>query len=248
MLRLFFSDEKKDAEIIFKNGFAKGEYNNYDAYLVAKYFRNELGYGDRRVKNSLIAFCCENDKNFNYVLNRSSIAKIIRNSSSEWRNKKSAIYITKREIEKIRKIKNFDYQKILLLFLIFAKRERGYVYDGRWADIKRLSGLRITNREIHKALYFGYKEGMVRDSNDNHFIRFIDDETSNPEITLSAEKQILNVSKIYENYCGGVLVYCKDCGKEFMKSVSGSKLCQECLRVKRTNDVRNNVRKHRSTK
>ena len=244
MLRQFFNDERSDADKIFKNGFTNNEFNSYEAYLVAKYYRHELGYKDHRVKTSLISFCQNSDRLFNYILNRGAIISIVNNSKSQWKNKTSVIPITKSEISEIRKIKNFNGQKILLAFLVFAKRDNGYVYHDRWADIKRLTSIRMTDKEIYHVLYLSYCLGLVRDSNQNHFVNFIDD-SSDIEIVFSKEKDILSLANAYKKHLGGEIAYCKSCEKEFIRAGDRHIYCDSCAEKRRKEKVKNNVRKHR---
>lgn len=244
MLRQFFNDERSDAERIFRNGFSEKEFRSYEAYLVAKYFRNELQYKNQRVKTSLITFCQNNDKVFNYILNRSTILSIVNNSKSEWKNKTSPIIITEKEVGAIRKIKSFNGQKILLAFAVFAKRDDGYVYHDRWSDIKRLTNIRMTNREIYKFLFNAYSLGLIRDSNQNHFVNFLDD-NSKLAIIFKKETEILRLGEVYKTYLGGEIKYCKSCGNEFIKSGDNHKFCSNCSEDRRKEQIKNNVKKHR---
>lgn len=245
MIRPFFIDEKKNAEKIYKNGFANNEYNNYEAYLVAKYLRHEFGYGDHKTKTQLLEFCHKHDENFNYILNRLSISKIIINSRSEWKNKSHDIKITKSELDKIRNIKDFNAQKIILLFLVFAKRNNGYVYSNQWSDIIKISRLNVTHVKIHSCINMAYEKEMVRDSNDNHFVKFIE-EVGDATLKLSSDKDIWNLMKIYEEYCGGVITYCENCGKELIKESNRHKYCDNCWKDKERGSWKIRKRKERS--
>lgn len=245
MLRQFFNDERSSAEVIFKKGFSDNEFKSYEAYLVAKYFRNELGYKDQKVKSSLVNFCQIQDRTFNYILNRDVILSIVSNSSSEWKDKTHPIFITENEVTNIRKIKNFNGQKILLAFAVFAKRDNGYVYHDRWGDIKRLSGIRMTNRDIYRFLHEAYNLELIRDSNQNHFVKFLDDST-NVALSFTREKDIMKLGETYKKYLGGEIFYCKSCGKDFVKNGRNHFYCDDCSKKKDQENTRVRVNKHRN--
>lgn len=244
MMRSFFNNEKEEAENIFKNGFTNHEFNGYEAYLIAKYYRYVLNYKDQKVKSSLVSFCQKEDRLFNYVINRKTILEIVKNSQSEWKNKTNKIIITKNELENIFKLKNFNYQKILLAFLVFAKRDNGYVYRDRWSDIKKLSNIRITDREIYLILHKAYLLGLVRDSNQNHFINFIENQEDG-EIVFSSDRDVFRLSEIYKKYLGGEIGYCSSCGFQFVKKGRGHRYCDDCSEKREKNNLKNRVKKHR---
>jgi len=247
MIRKFFTDEKADAGKIFKNGFSGGKFNAYESYLVAKYYRNELGYKDQKIKSSLISFCQNADRLFNYAINRKTISEVVKNSNADWKNKSNKIFITKSDLENISKLKDFNSQKVFLAFVVFSKRDGGYVYKDRWTDIKRLSNIRISDREIYSILHKAYNLGLIRDSNQNHFIGFLENSTFG-EIVFSNEKDIFKLSDIYKTYLGGEIGYCKSCEKQFIKNGRGHKFCEECsFEIEKVKN-KERVKKHRKNR
>lgn len=227
MLRDFFSDEKKEASVIYKDGFENTEFNSYQAHLIARYLTKELGYSKAKVKTFLIKFSGEHDKNFNYIGIREQFKIILKNLDGEWRDKSKPIYITENELIKIRELPNYNAQKLMLGFLVFAKRDGGYVYRNRWTDIKSIMALRITNDQVNAFIHMAYKRNMIRDSNEHHFMKFMDN-TSEIRIEIKDEKDLYNLEKSYNEYCGGILGYCRECGNEFLKSARANIYCNIC--------------------
>jgi len=226
MIRDFFKDEKKEAETIYSKGFTDGIYNHYEASLVAKYIRKKQGVGDAKLKTLLVAFCNQRGKYFNYVTSMTEIKNMIKNSKKDWLDKTSPIIISKKELDKIREIKNFTAQKIFLFILISSKRNNGYFNKDSFSYMKSILKLRLTNNEfVKKYIHLLYDLGYVRDSNTNYFITFTG-EQSEPALIISTQKQLSNISEIYKDYCGGELDYCKECGAEFVKNGSRHEYCE----------------------
>ena len=48
-----------------------------------------------------------------------------------------------------------------------------------------------------------------------------------PEIEIKNDFDFYRFGKLYEEYCGGQLVYCSVCDKEFIRKGSNNKLCDE---------------------
>lgn len=245
MIRKFFIDEKNEAIKILNKGFSKNEFNSYEAYLIAKYFRS-LGYGDQRTKTSLIMFCENHLEYFNYVKHMDDIQTILKSSRGDWIDKTTKIAVTKKELDSLKLVKNFNAQLVLLVFLLYAKRNNGYVYRNRWNDIKKILKLNITERELQHLLHLGYRNNLLRDSNENHFIKFIDKD-SPVVFILDSEKSILDIKKKYIDHCGGIIYYCEICYKEITKTSNRKKYCEDCWREKHRERDRELKRKIRNT-
>lgn len=243
MRRQFFYDEEIISEEIHKNGFRDGYYTVGQARLVAKYFRWRLGYGDARIKSALPEFCKQHDKNFRKVPNRKSIAEIVNASKKEFIKKASPISITKSELETIRTVKNFKAQRVLLGFLIIAKRDDGHVSKNRWPQIKRIVGISISNKEILKFARIFYDMGLI-DVGTDHTIKFINN-SSEVAILISDEKTLYSISNLYKEYCGGEIAWCKECGKEYIKNSNRHSYCDECWKKKELEKTKNRMKKYR---
>jgi hypothetical protein len=242
MIKPFFYDEEELAKKVYSDGFTNREYVQYEAYLVAKHLRWNFGYKDAGVKKELIAFCKDSEQNFNPVLLRNKINKAVRDSKTEWKKFVDPVCITQKELDAIRTVKDFKAQKILLGFLVFAKRDGGYVYYNRWTDIKRMVGVNATTHQIR---YYTYLYGELTKGSKNQFVTFIDAEISKPVIKILNDKELYGLGKEYERVIGGELEYCKKCDREFIRQGKNHNYCDDCSEERRKEKVRDNVRRHR---
>jgi len=119
-MKNFLYDERILATNIYNNGFKNG-YDRREALLLAKYFRHILGYGDTRIRKKIIE-ACSKDIYFNAVSESSAIKSFVRNSKKDF-FVKTTVFITKKEIEKAKTIKNY---KKSLTKNAFAVKKLGY--------------------------------------------------------------------------------------------------------------------------
>lgn len=231
-MQKFLYDENEMASSIFTNGFTNG-YDRRESLLYAKYLRHVLGYKDIKIKRLLIEFCSK-DSSFNKVTEKNHIKFCVKNSKVKFFTRTS-IFITKEEINQAKKIKNFDAQKVYLSLLLIAKRNRyNSVSIKLFSEIKRIAGVNSTTVELGSILHILYKEKLIYPivNEENNLVSgynkilYIDFE-GEPEISITKDKDLYNFGKIYENYCGGYLVYCEVCKKEMIRKGSAHKLCEE---------------------
>ncbi len=234
MYKSLLYNEEEQAKNIFDNGFTNDEYNRREAFLLCKYFRHVLKYGDIRIRKRLVKFC-EGDKTFNEVLESSIIKQMIRNSKNKF-IVREGIFITQNEINRIRKVKNFSCQKLYLGLLSFAKKNKSnFVSIKTWTSVKRISDLKnLTLDEMYSLIHILYENKLVypsqrkigRNLDAGHRLLFID-WNSLGIINIYSDSNLYNLGKEYERYCGGVLQYCEECGKEFVRMGKAHKLCEE---------------------
>lgn len=232
MTNKIFMDEKKQAVKIYTKGFTNGEFSFSEALLVAKYIRQNFNYGDDRTKTKLIDFCEKHDRFFNYIMVRAVIQKIVKNSLRELSSDTEPIFISQSELDAIRKVKNFTGQKLLFAFLVYSKKSKGYVYRDILPDIKKSANLKISNNEIGQFAYMFYKAGLIRDSNENWFLKFLDEGKFSPVLKISNFKDLSKLTDIYKKYCGGELGYCADCEAEFIRTGRTHYFCADCSKKK----------------
>jgi hypothetical protein len=247
MKRDFFYDEEVIAKRIYENGFQDG-YTRWQATMVGKHLRWTLGYGDARVKSALIEFCKSNDRNFNQIRQRRSMANAVKGSREKYVKKASPISITESELDTIRTIKNFKAQKILLGFLIYAKRDGGYVNRKHWMSIRRMVGLKnMGNREIVRFVRDFYNKGVIDIGGSSHLVKFID-QLSDNVMVLSDEKTLYNISNLYKEYFGGEPMWCKECGAEFIKTGKTHNFCEKCSEARLIENWRKNSKNYRKNR
>lgn len=245
-------DEAILGKKVYENGYID-DLRWADVLPLAKYMRFTFGYGDARLKTKLEEFFSR-DPNFNKVRMRGYIGKIINHSRRKYKNTKT-VNITENELLKIREIKNFKWQKIILSLLFISKRatNNGYVRLNEWTDVKSsacISNLRIF--EIENAVTALYQipnriRPIEREKTDaSHQILFIDD-ASKIVFTIKNDKTARNLGNLYKEWCGGELYWCKECGNEFIKNNSNRhNYCTECSETRRLERVKINMKKYRS--
>lgn len=218
----FLYDENEVASRIFINGFTDG-YDRREALLYAKYLRHVLGYKDTKIKRMLIEFCSK-DVFFNEVTERGHIKSCVKNSNAKFFTRTN-VSITKDEIDKSRKVKNFDAQKVYLSLILIAKRNKfNSVSVKLFAEIKRMSGVNCTTVELGSIFHLLYKAGLIypvvseKNNSTEGYIKILDiDFEGEPEISITKDKDFFSLGKIYESYCGGYILYCVECGSEFYR-------------------------------
>jgi hypothetical protein len=245
-------DERKQAEEIVKNGFEHGSYNWKEALLVAKYYRQVLGYGDARVKTEITKFCESNDSYFHPVPKRKTIKGLVKRSTQTLYDYTSPIDIRQAELDQIRNIKKFKFQQITLGILAITKRNfiynNGYLNIYFWKDVKRVVNFRrTTNVEIERCFTFLNDLEMACPTRNTtaHKILFVDD-TSPVFFHITTDTELKQLGETYKGYCGGELIWCRGCGKETIKKSNRKFLCNDCWKEKRSEKILEYVRKHRS--
>lgn len=230
-MKSFLYDERILANNIYNNGFTNG-YDRKEALLLAKYFRHVLGYGDTRIKKKIIE-ACSKDIYFNAVTESSSIKFFVRNSKKDF-FVKTNVFVTKKEIEKVKKIKNFGAQKVYLGLLLLARRSGYNNVPLLFTEIKKIADLNVTNNELSHLFHLIYKSGLIypieisNTKKTTGYQKILDmDFDGIPEIEIRDDREFFNFGKTYEKYCGGYLVYCEVCGKEEIRKSSAHKLCEQ---------------------
>jgi len=224
--------ESEDAKRLYQYGFDNGHYRYSEALAVAKHMRHVLGYGDARIRSSLIEFCKTHDPFFREIPRRSTILRIVRNSVKDFRETKEKIILLESELNSVRVIKNFKFQKILVGMMALCKlHKRDVFWINEWKFIRKIISPYIKNKDIWNCMAEAFHKGLVDEPKaDYHHLTFFDlNNTSydgeSKSIELNNDRDFINLSRLYEEYCGGVLGYCRECGKEFIKQGKAHVLC-----------------------
>lgn len=234
-MKSFLYDEKEMATKIYNNGFTNG-YDRRETLLLAKYFRHILGYGDLKLKNKIIDFCSR-DKYFNAVTESSQIKSFVKNSKYDFVINTS-VFITKDEINRVTLVKNFDARKVYLALLAIARRNNfTNVSIKNITEIKKIANINCTNKEVGDLYHILYKSNLiypiVMENNEGvvGYQKILNMEfDGQPEILINNDKEIYELGKTYEKYCGGYLLWCEDCEEEFIrknKSGDSSRYCEK---------------------
>ncbi len=227
-MRLMYS-EKEDAERILRNGFKDG-FRRKDVLCLAKYYRHVNGWKDARIKRNILNFCRDNVVGFRNVPRMEMIRQIVRDSKQPFVETSKVVVITEEEYRRIRSIKNYKYQTILLALLVIAKiNDRDSAKLSEWKYIRKIISRYITNKDIKSCITFCYNSGYIGEirRNDLHSILFINN-SGKPVIQIKSNDDLFGLGEVYEKLCGGKLGFCKICKNEFIRESNRHSYCSNC--------------------
>lgn len=256
--KYFYFDEKKIAEDVIRNGFDQKGIDYGKMYIIAKYFKEVLGYEGEDLEKELVSFCQKHDPSFNQVINAASIKRWVSGAQKYKLRKIDYVTITEKEIAYLSQVHKSRERKILFIMLILAKaRKKGntrittkeyresnnyYIKYNNFADIIRLSGIsRLTENRIKEilnnnlnmiTLYFPEKE-------------LIKLEYADPEGIGFDIYDLENLPDSYEIFFGKDLNRCEECGKVYSKTGRWQKYCPSCARNIKKEQDRINIREKR---
>ena len=232
-------DEEELYYRILEDGFSRGGHPTYKELLVvAKHIRQDKGYGEKNIVRGLSTFCEDRNPNFNFDLTETLLIKVARAAikNSEFDKVNLPIYISGDELDKIRKVKIFSYQKILFATIVSAKgigNQRFFSDDQE--DIRHfieMSGERCSVsefiRKVSRAAYLAnlFEHIKTRSS----FYKMIGSPTGDAMITINTMKEYYNAGDVYQSFIGGVLNWCSSCEKEFVKTSNNHQRCENCIK------------------
>lgn len=252
-------NEKEEAEKIIKNGFENKKINYGKMHIIAKYLKQELGYGQKRLEAELVSFCQKVDKNFNPVVESELIKKWVNSGMLYTLKQIQKITITEKEINFLKTIDNPIDKKILFVTLVIAKSlkthkvftkketkktDNFYIRYNNIGDIIFYSKLRIKETEIAD-IFYKYKEyfGIYPAKYQLIKINFATD-ASSIGFTIEKPENMLNY---YELFFGKtkIISICDTCGKEIIKTNNNQKRCFQCSKDIRKEQTRQRVQRHR---
>lgn len=161
---------KEQSEKIFKNGFVKYDY--FEMCAFARWAKNCEKWSNNKIEKHLRSEFFKNG--LNIVLLQESIHTAVLSSRFDFLEQDS-VDITKKEIEKISKIKTRRWQKAMFGILVFAKKFGVYSKENLyfWRDIKEIlgkSGIYMKEEEYQKFISYvgkelGYLNAVIRKVN-----------------------------------------------------------------------------------
>jgi hypothetical protein len=224
---------------IFTNGFSQGYFNYWDALALVQYLHFTLGYKERKAQTYLEKFSQEHDPDFNKITENKTIRTIVKKALKTPPEILPTIVCTKKELEIIRKIKNFDYQKILFTMLISAKR---FKFSENAKKHNDYLGYHLNAREVHNiCIDIGLKISLVKiidlirefylldlvDAVGGQNVRLLytsDDSQPIIEVDGKQYKPWLE----YVKWLGGDILFCKKCGVEIKRISPNQQYCEDC--------------------
>ena len=218
-------DEQEYAKKLLSHGFARFMSQN-DLNILAKYLRF-IGKKPRQIKSDLEQFCIKHNPSFNMVVSGYKIKKAINLSKKYKLRLHIDVPITKKELQTIREIENYRYEKILFVMLVIAKyfglrkqnyKEKVFFVKERFTYILSLAKIHVSKVERYKIHYDLEQTKLIETTLSNSFIiNFVDCDGS-PEIVVH------DTNKIADFYWPA----CASCGKPYKKRGGNHKMCDEC--------------------
>lgn len=246
-------DEEKYAKKIIETG-EVGNKPTSTLFLLSKYFRQKMEYGEKKTEKELNQFMANNYKNYIPAQWEDVIEDIAKKGKKYKLQKIDYIGITQKELDNISKVCNLKYEKLLFTMLCYAKL---YNYlsetNNGWVntDIKELYKVaRVTVKYRNdKFLYLNDLEatGLISFSNKNDNlnmkVNFVDTSTD----YIIKIDDFRELGYIYQRHTGnGQFSNCKECGRIIKKTNNKCLYCNECktlvsTRQKRDWDLKNRI-------
>ena len=239
--KYFYFNEVKVAEDVIHNGFGGKGIDYGKMYIMAKYFKEVLGYNGDDLERELILFCQKHDPTFNPVINASGIKRWLLAAEKYSLRRIDHVTITEKELGILSNIKKPRERKILFIALVLAKaRKKGntrigktefrepdnyYIKYDNFADIIRLAGFpSLTEHGVKKVLY-NNKHLITQYYPEKELIKL---EYADSGKTGFAIYDLENISDSYEVFFGKDLATCELCGKAFSRTNNRQKYCGAC--------------------
>ena len=168
------------------------------------------------------------------------------------RSENILIKFSKKEIEKIKSIKNLDKEKLLFSIILnikinneFRKYKKEDWLNYCPINIKRfmyLSKFSVRNRyskqEIMKWIYEFENKNFIKIENNNIYIDFLNKKILKSNLSISSNKKFIDSIQKYINHVGMI---CEKCKKRTDKNSTNQKYCPTCSTL---NTREENKKKH----
>lgn len=257
----FIFNEKEYAEKIIEEGFENGILDYSKIYTVAKYFREQYGYGEKVLEKKIIEFCIKHDKNFNPIVEAGAIHKWVKSAMKYGLRKIDHVVISEKDVEFLKTIKNSKDRKVLFATMIFSKSlkqastkrkkstrapsDNFYVHYNNILDISRISNINgLTELGLVK-IYNKYPEYITFLHPERELIKleYVDKNVD----TKVVIKNLWDISESYEKLFDD-FHKCAVCGEKLIKTSGNQIYCKECAKTKRTEQQRILMRERRNGK
>lgn len=257
--QVLYFDEEAEAEKIFKEGFG-GKLDYGRIYIVAKYMRQKMNLGAKRLEKELISFCEKEDKNFNAVLDRDLVRKWVNSAMNYDLRIVRSVGLTQKEIDTLASIEKSDDRKVLFVILVFSKavkkgytiRKKGgrvpskryYLKNHYLSDIVRLSG--INRLSITNLCYIIYdnRELFSFYSPEREICELMYVDVDGEEVFEVDDLE--NMMNSYNELFTENETLCSVCGEPFDKTGNNQKYCSDCAKVQRNKKMADYMQKYRA--
>ena len=223
-------------------------------FLLSRKKKKKMEYGEKKTEKELNQFMVNNYKNYIPAQWEDIIEDIAKKGKKYKLQKIDYIGITQKELDKISKVCNLKYEKLLFTMLCYAKLYNHLSEtNNSWVntDIRELYKIaRVTVKYRNdKFLYLNDLEaaGLISFSNKNDNlnmkINFVDQFT---DYVLKVD-DFRELGYIYQQYTNnGSFTNCKECGRLIKKTNNKCLYCNDCkvlisARQKRDWDLKNRI-------
>lgn len=230
-------NELKQAKQILSDG-EIGNKPSATLFLLGRYYRNVEGLDKNKTAEKLNEFMQKYYANYNSASWEGMIESIAAKSSKYPLREIDRIFISKRELDTIRKIKNLKYEKLAFTMLCFAKlydavsaQNHGWI-NTKIPEVFRSAGVTVKHRN-DKFLYLNdlYTRGLISfsksNTNLNLHVNFIDGH-SESELSIDDFRELGNE---YLQYIGkGTFLRCNKCRVLVRKTSNNQMYCKSCAK------------------
>jgi hypothetical protein len=236
-------NELKEAEWMIKNGFRNG-FNSFSIGIIARYFRY-LNLEEKEIIEKVFDFC-KKYSIYNEILDDPIIIRQINKSKKYKLRIPIDINITENELNKIKELHNYRYEKFLFTMLVLGKYEKNtnvsdkeitnenYYVNQKKPTIYRLS--HTSKKKNENIIYeLGQKELIenvtnitkYKNSDNTYLIKFTN---------INDNSLIKIIVTDIENIINFYPPYCEQCGNSLEKKSKMHCLCDKCYKEKRLKD------------
>ncbi|MGJ0846612.1 hypothetical protein ACR77J_07980 [Tissierella praeacuta] len=249
MFKIF--DEEKHAQYMLKNGFMLKEFNSYELGVLAKYYFNE-DLNRPEVRNKLISFCIKHDKNFDPIISRQALNRLVEYGKKFDFFNIESIKITKNELEIISNMNDFKKEKILFAMLVFSKYrhminkekdiklrnknnekqrkglEKHFVTE-KHPTIMKESKVSMSVKDRNSTFRYFEDLGLLRMTMSCNFeLYFVDKEFSEDDVMIEIDNFKNFIYYYYQWKDKGKYIRCDVCGCIEKATNNRTKYCDEC--------------------
>lgn len=236
-------DEKTVAEKLL-SGKAKGETTSQgNLNILGRYFKWQ-GMDAHAIQKCLIEYCQKSDPTFNEILMSKKIEYGVISGISFPLRLNHPVQISKGEMTTIRSLGDIKLEKLLFMMLAVAKyfnhKENEFYFSGTDSDLFRLARLgNLRKQERVDALFYLNTHSCIKVNLLGSYRVVIAEGLDFPPNDVQVI--IENVEKAMDYFPW----QCPACGNEILGRPKRRNMCDDCYALKRTDDVRKNVKKTR---
>jgi len=239
-------DEFENAKNLYDKGLVSISHKSLTA--LARYVRQELGYGDKRVENVLLEYCYEFQKDFSPVANADMIAGAVKYSVHSFLKKVDQVDVYKHEMDALQRVKDFKMQVFVLSMIIYCRvhqpNSKTFALGiDRISEVIDLSNIKMSTKNFIENYYFLLKSANVtghRPGNDFFYLTI--PKLDSGEIVVTID-EFSDIRKKYIDFVGSEIFYCKLCEKSFEKKAQSQVYCKKCSGEIRKEKRNRNVNK-----